>query len=135
MQDELQELLQKTEEGLRQLPKPPSNDAFAEILHVLSEFCRDLSKHLEGTPDEAGLLQAIQPMKDKFRGAIRDTAPDFRPYKSPTCNVLDPDSAWSPPSFLSNEEESCTVTVENPCAIYVDEVMKRAQKLVPDKLE
>lgn len=135
MQDELQELLQKTEEGLRQLPKPPSNDAFAEILHVLSEFCQDLSKHLEGTPDEAGLLQAIQPVKDKFRAAIRDTAPDFRPYKRPRSHVHDSDYAWSPPTFLSNEEESGAVTVDNPCAIYVDEVMERAQKSVLDKSE
>ncbi|KAI0925224.1 hypothetical protein AcW1_007088 [Taiwanofungus camphoratus] len=80
LQDELQELLQKTENDIRSLPKPPSADPFAEILYMLSQFSRDLSKHLEGIPSKDGLLQAIKPEQQKFKKAIRDTAPVFVPY-------------------------------------------------------
>lgn len=47
---------------------------------MLSQFSRDLSKHLEGIPLEDGLLQAIKPEQQKFKKAIRDTAPAFVPY-------------------------------------------------------
>ncbi|PCH35504.1 hypothetical protein WOLCODRAFT_145834 [Wolfiporia cocos MD-104 SS10] len=135
LQDELQALLHKTEDGLRQLPKPPSSDAFAEILHLISEFCRDLTRHLEGTPDEAGLLQAIQPLKDKFRMTIRETAPDFRPYKklpSRQSGTYE-DSAFSMPDFLSNEEQT-SVALDDSRAIYIDQVMDRAKKAVTREL-
>lgn len=140
MQDELQDLLRKTEEGLRQLPKPPSNDAFAEVLHVVSDFCRDLAQHLEGTPEESGLLQALQPSKRKFRAAIRETAPDFRPYKrqhlmgtmpssSSSSSLMDIESDFALPGFLAHEEAAGT-NIDESKAIYVDEVMDRASKYV-----
>lgn len=132
LQEELQILLQKTEDSLRQLPKPPSTDTFAEILHLISEFCRDLDKHLEGTPGENGLLQVMNPLKEKFRAAVRDTAPDFRPYKGPK-DGFDGDTpsgdGWSMPSFLSHEEESA-VNLDSSHAIYINQVMDRARKLV-----
>lgn len=56
LQDELQKLIQKTEQGLRQLPKAPSQDALTEIIHLLADFARDLAVCLEGTPDANGFL-------------------------------------------------------------------------------
>ncbi|KAF9807180.1 hypothetical protein IEO21_08339 [Rhodonia placenta] len=136
LQEELQILLQKTEDSLRQLPKPPSTDTFAEILHLISEFCRDLDKHLEGTPGENGLLQVMNPLKEKFRAAVRDTAPDFRPYKGPK-DGFDGDTpsgdGWSMPSFLSHEEESA-VNLDSSHAIYINQVMDRARKAVTREL-
>jgi len=41
----------------------------------------DLARHVQGVPDEDGLLQAILPAQEKFRVAIRETAPNFRPFE------------------------------------------------------
>jgi len=41
----------------------------------------DLARHVQGVPDEDGLLQAILPAQQKFRVAIRETAPNFRPFE------------------------------------------------------
>ncbi|KAH9833436.1 P-loop containing nucleoside triphosphate hydrolase protein [Rhodofomes roseus] len=132
LQDELQNLLQTTEEALRQLPKPPSNDAFAEILHLLSNFARDMSKHLEGTPEGNGLLQTLRPVQERFREAIRETAPDFRPYQRRTkgsrCQTDSSEAAQlQQAEFLQAEEPHAWKTVNDNHAIYVDEVMQRAR--------
>ncbi|KAH9917091.1 P-loop containing nucleoside triphosphate hydrolase protein [Amylocystis lapponica] len=137
LQDELQALLQKTEENLRKLPKPPSSDAFAEILHLLGDFSRDLARHLAGTPDDSGLLQAIRPVQEHFKKAIRDTAPDFRPYTKTKANtLLDEDtglSTFEPPDFLVNEEPA-EVARDGLNTIYIDEVMDRARKAITREL-
>ena len=79
LQEELQELLRKTDDALRALPKPPSIDPLTEILNVISEFARDIAKHVDGLPNRNGLLQAIRPAQETFKQTIRKTAPDFRP--------------------------------------------------------
>ena len=83
----MQKLMDKTQDEVRQLPKPPSSDAQMELLHLISDFVRDVSRHLEGTPEETGLLQSIRPAEDKFKLAIRYTAPDFRAHEKPKLGV------------------------------------------------
>ena len=139
LQDELQSLLQKTEEALRQLPKPPSNDAFAEILHLVSDFGRDMARHLEGTPEGHGLLQTLRPVQERFKKAIRETAPDFRPIVNPRSAEVDnwadsgdasgkERSRFSQPDFLRAEEPDAWSAKDDERAIYVDEVMQRARQ-------
>jgi len=48
------------------------------MLHI---FTNDISKHVEGIPDEDGLLQSVRPAQERFRLEIRKTAPNFRPYE------------------------------------------------------
>lgn len=48
---------------------------------MLHRFVTDLDRHLEGVPDEDGLLQAIRPAQERFRWSIRQTAPNFRPFE------------------------------------------------------
>ncbi|KAJ7779480.1 P-loop containing nucleoside triphosphate hydrolase protein [Mycena maculata] len=128
IQIELENTIQKTRTGLQQLPKPPSSDAVGEIATLLHVFVADLHKLLEGVPNAEGLLQVIRPAQERFRRDIRNTAPDFRPFKE----------RWSPeaptpfqePQFLSNEdgyEDSAgqlPPTAKIP--IYINEVMDRA---------
>ena len=83
----MQKLMDKTQDEVRQLPKPPSSDAQMELLHLISDFVRDVSRHLEGTPEETGLLQSIRHAEDKFKLAIRYTAPDFRAHEKPKLGV------------------------------------------------
>ncbi|OBZ65815.1 Interferon-induced GTP-binding protein Mx [Grifola frondosa] len=129
IQDELQNLLQTTEDNIRRLPMPPSSDAFGEVLHMLATFSRNLAKYLEGTPQVDGLLQSIRPAQERFQKAIRATAPDFRPYER---NSSDSNS-FTIPSFLSNEEKSFAPQNDHD-AIYIDDVMKRALKAVTREL-
>lgn len=123
LQEELQELLRKTDDALRALPKPPSIDPLTEILNVISEFARDIAKHVDGLPNRNGLLQAIRPAQETFRQTIRKTAPDFRPSERGDAEV----TPLLPPSFLDCEER-CDIYVADREPIYIDEVMQRAQE-------
>ncbi|KII95434.1 hypothetical protein PLICRDRAFT_25913 [Plicaturopsis crispa FD-325 SS-3] len=127
IQEELQKLLEKTKDSLRQLPKPPSPDPVGEILQKIGKFTRDLSRHLEGTPTEDGLLQSIRPAQLDFQRAIRNTAPEFRPYERKHAQSRSLPKA----DFLSNEEEAReeeqhVIKAVDP--IYIDDVLSRAQK-------
>lgn len=84
---------------------------------MVSSFSKSLSSYVDGTPDEHGIHQSIRPLHTKFTRAIRDTAPDFRPYKAQ--EWLD----YNPPSFLAAEEAESD---SDDGAIYVDEVMNLA---------
>ena len=115
--DELQGLLKQTELRLRGLPKPPSDNPVSEVIEMVSEFSRSLSTFVEGTPDEQGIHQVIQPLHARFRDAIKETAPDFRPYKS------EERLEYEPPTFLAAEKAELG---SDGTAIYVDEVMNMA---------
>lgn len=139
LQDELQKLIQKTEQGLRQLPKAPSQDAFTEIIHLLADFSRELITCLEGTPDVDGLLQQIRPHEVTFKLAIRSTAPDFRATVAPRSTMRlnaaseslagdSDDEGDGPLGFLANEEDKSTMVLSDRRPIYIDEVMKRANQ-------
>jgi hypothetical protein len=99
IQKELMDALQNTEAELRALPRAPSNDPVGEVLHVLSSFTRDLSRRLEGTPEEDGLLQTIRPHQQAFKRAIRETAPNFVPWERTAKGRQLPKA-----DFLANEE-------------------------------
>ncbi|KIK81251.1 hypothetical protein PAXRUDRAFT_832978 [Paxillus rubicundulus Ve08.2h10] len=141
IQKELMNSLQETEAELRALPRAPSSDPVGEVLHVLSNFTRDLSRRLEGTSEEDGLLQTIRPCQETFKRAIRRTAPNFVPWEN-TQSARELPKA----EFLANEEgdDEGTViesdggspslphlgSVEKSLPtdqIYIDEVFKRAQ--------
>lgn len=126
------------EESLRELPKEPSQDSFSEIMRLIHEFTRSLGSHLEGIPDEDGLLQALLPEQEEFRRAVRSTAPKFRPYEKKYAGKR----KLTRPLFLSNEEDDDDSDDESddddmsPGAvhhtparfIYIDEVFDRATK-------
>ena len=115
--DELHSLLKQTELRLQKLPKAPSNNPVGEIIEMVSGFSRSLSTYVEGTPDERGIHQVIRPFHIKFKNAIQDTAPDFRPYKS------EERVHYEPPTFLAAEK---TELGSDDRAIYVDQVMAMA---------
>lgn len=150
IQDELQCLLRRTEESIRELPSAPSADPVSEVLHMIGNFMRQLSMELEGTPEETGLLQKIQPAHETFKKAIRTTAPNFRAdvkRSRPSGSFFGkgrrsasdsdiPPPPMPPPDFLIHEDGE--IILENQSrVIYIDEVMDRAKKAVtrelPDK--
>ena len=130
--EELQNLLRKTENSIHQLPRPPSGDPFGEVLHLIGGFTRDLSRHLEGTPNEDGLLQTIRPAQLGFQRAIRATVPQFRPYE----RKYAPKRSLPAADFLANEEEDNEEEQDFDEAeiICIDEVFARAQTCVSSLL-
>ncbi|KIM36796.1 hypothetical protein M413DRAFT_13760 [Hebeloma cylindrosporum] len=69
-------------------PPEPSSDPRSDILRLLHEFSSDIGRHTWGVPDDPdscfgglGLIQAIRLTQEKFRKAIRATAPNFQPFK------------------------------------------------------
>ena len=98
-----------------------------EVLHLVGDFLRDLSQHLEGTPEEDGLLQSIRPAQLKFKQAIRATVPKFVPYEKSS-----PTRSLPSPTFLANEEneseDAFQITTDTEGVIHIDEVSHRAQK-------
>ena len=115
--DELQNMLKQTEDRLRKLPKPPSDNPVGEIIEMVSGFSRSLSDYVEGTPGERGIHQIVRGLHVKFKDAIKKTAPDFRPYKSGEW------LSYEPPSFLATEK---TELGAEDGAICVDKVMNMA---------
>lgn len=103
------------------LPKAPSNDAVGEVWHVVGEFIRKVSRRLEGTSDEGGLLQKIRPHQDEFKRAIRTTAPYFIPWEKDSLRENLPEA-----DFLANEEDEHLVPKTGK--IYVNDVLSHAQR-------
>lgn len=117
---QLQDMLEDTEAELRDMPKPPSLDAFGEVLDLLNSFYGELSKHTQGIPGQDQMLQLIKPYQKRFRRLIWATKPDFRPYKA---DEVVKKTSVPAPKFLAAEEESDDVIrdiEERP--IYLDAV-------------
>ena len=153
--EDLQNLLHKTEASMAQLPKPPSGDPLGDIYQLIGDFTRHLTRHVEGTPDPNGLLQSIRPAQLRFRRAVRETAPEFRPYerryaaksRSPITRLLpfeeQDDGDWKSSGlpaadFLTNEEQyyedqdsGDQACFDEENSICIDEVFDRASKYVP----
>lgn len=113
--------LKQTRKELNELPSPPSRDARSEIYRLVTSFTRDLSRCIEGSPEANGILQSIRPLQEKFRKAIRATAPNFRPYKRGGGDGRN----FVNPGFLSSEEKLKTMP-DNQSIIHVDEVVAMA---------
>lgn len=81
IQEELEGSIRATRLSLQALPTEPSKDPHNEISNLIHGFVTDLVKHIEGVPDQDGLLQTIRPAQEKFRLEIRGTAPKFLPFE------------------------------------------------------
>ncbi|PBK85318.1 hypothetical protein ARMGADRAFT_1055445 [Armillaria gallica] len=120
IQLELERAIEGTLDQLAKLPKEPSKNPLHEISALLSAFTVDVSKHVEGIPDEEGILQMIRPAQEQFKRDIRGTVPQFRPFER---RLVD-SQVLATPSFLNNEEDEAD-EAEGDC-ICVDEVYTRA---------
>jgi hypothetical protein len=99
------------------------------MLRLIGLFARSIEYLVEGTPDDDGLMQALREPRKSFKKAIRQTAPDFRPLARPkrTEKLMIKQPATPPaPIFLKDEEEDWQDQTSSSDAIYIDDVMKRA---------
>jgi hypothetical protein len=103
------------------------------MLRLIGSFARSIEYLVEGTPDDNGLIQALREPRKSFKKAIRQTAPDFRPLARPkkteklTLAMTNKQSAIPhAPIFLKDEEEDWQDQTSSSDAIYIEDVMKRA---------
>ena len=71
----------KVQKSLQRLPSAPSSEPLNDISGLLSNFCRDIAKHIDGIAQSDGLLQRIYPLQKTFRKSILKTAPPFSPHE------------------------------------------------------
>jgi hypothetical protein len=99
---------------------------------MLHGFVSDLTKRVEGVPDEDGLIQSIRPAQERFRRAIRVTAPEFKPFEKRYADSKKLNRA----DFLVNEDGHEEIGSDDEAVelsstrepIYIDEVMERAHQ-------
>jgi hypothetical protein len=124
LEEELEKLLERTTHDLSRLPSPPSSEPVGEMLRLIGSFARSIEYLVEGTPDDDGLIQALREPRKSFKKAIRQTAPDFRPLARPK-RLMSKQLAPAP-IFLKDEEEDWQDQTSSSDAIYIEDVMKRA---------
>jgi hypothetical protein len=125
LQCELDRLLEQVNDDISCLPDPPSSEPMVEIMKRIGDFVRSIEHIVAGAPDENGLIQALLRPREQFRRAIRETAPDFRPFEQPRNVSAAP--VLPQPRFLLNEEAELEWQPNDAGRIvFVDEVMNRA---------
>lgn len=110
---------------------------------MLHGFVTDLAKRVEGVPDEDGLLQCIRPAQERFRRALRVSAPDFRPFEKRYAETKKLGRAefllheegheeMGPSDIGESDESDPPTPTDRPGnlrgPIYIDEVMGRAHQ-------
>jgi len=97
------------------------------MLRLISEFVRSVERLVAGSPGKDGLIQTLRKPREEFKGNIRQTAPDFRPFERPRDVAALP--LLPPPRFLLNEEpESESQPLDATQAIFVEDVMETANE-------
>ncbi|KAF8504672.1 P-loop containing nucleoside triphosphate hydrolase protein [Russula emetica] len=137
LEEELEKLLERTTHDLSRLPNPPSSEPVGEMLRLIGSFARSIEYLVEGTPDDDGLIQALREPRKSFKKAIRQTAPDFRPLARPKKterSMLKQPTIPLAPNFLKDEEEDWQDQTSSSDAIYIEDVMKRANSAVTREL-
>ena len=127
LQGEVDRLLEQAEHDISRLPSPPTSEPKVEMLRLISQFVRSVERLVTGTPGKDGLIQTLRKPQEEFKGNIRQTAPDFRPFERPRDVAALP--LLPPPRFLSNEEpESEWQPLDATRAIFVEDVMETADE-------
>jgi hypothetical protein len=144
IQQELEKSILSASFELSTLPTKPSKDPRNEIANLLHGFVTHLVQHTKGVPDSDGLIQSIRPAQEKFKLAIRQTAPEFRSFEKRFAGT----KTFRRANFLKNEEgvsdmdddcheEGIVDPLIDPKGrtirrksriIYIDEVLKRAHE-------
>ncbi|KXN93011.1 Interferon-induced GTP-binding protein Mx [Leucoagaricus sp. SymC.cos] len=97
IQQEIEQLILKTRRQIGLLPKPPPQNSLNEVAKLIKDFDADLRRHIGGVPYKEGIVQQIRVPCKQFRRAVRDSAPEFRPFdRSADRETIFPDSATGP---------------------------------------
>ncbi|QRV97583.1 dynamin central region protein [Ceratobasidium sp. AG-Ba] len=132
--DEIQRLSHETQENLRALPAEVSDDPAGVILNLITDFHREVATHVEGVPDGDGLVQQIRAVQDKFRQAVRRSAPDFRPFKRPTTDKEKEKALKMPGIAFLDEDEVFPVDQFSDHTLFEEDISKLSKEAVTREL-
>lgn len=77
LKQEVERLLAKCNEELKDLPPPITNDAYTEIMGHITRFCTAFQGAVYGRNEERSLVQGNRAHYDAFETDIHGTAPLF----------------------------------------------------------
>jgi hypothetical protein len=120
---------------LNGLPEPNFNDPRREVLTLLRDFSKMVSKHIEGLPPSHlydprnpasfGLMHLVNEAFERFQLAVDRTAPQFRPWSS----KLDLTPTQENLMIAAASEDSAGSAAHGPI-FYIDTVMDLAKRQV-----
>jgi hypothetical protein len=137
IQQELNNLVERTNIELHDLLSPPSSEPLREILRLITDLSRAVEKQVEGVPGSGGLLQQIRPQQEEFRTAIRTIAPRFVPkYRevqedselTSTHSVSNVD--WGSHQrllFVEGEEVYEEIGLDSGKELFIDDILETTQ--------
>ncbi|KAG9122986.1 hypothetical protein FRC07_000399, partial [Ceratobasidium sp. 392] len=100
--NEVDRLIGLNTKGLAVIPGRSSLDPLAEVLQLINEFTRDVSRHVAGDSSmgRSGLVQALLASAKAFQDRLRGITPVFKPI-----NKSSSESGWmKTPDFLPKGE-------------------------------
>ncbi|KAG8903486.1 hypothetical protein FRB99_003229 [Tulasnella sp. 403] len=104
-----------TKQLIAKLPPPMSDNPSAELLRMVTSFSLEFRNFSNGISDHASLIQKCKPAYEEFRLAIKNTAPDFRPYtQKEKKKYLDLTTRFKDPEDSSEDEDSEEEGEEHP---------------------
>jgi hypothetical protein len=135
IQSDVLRQLQVVSAELDGFPAPNLKDPRREVITLLRDFNKKVSKHIEGLPPSSsynprdpatwGLMHSINEAFERFRLRVHRTAPRFHPWDSQPS-----------PKTLASSEESMIATVSQDDAegpafgplFYADQVLELAKR-------
>ncbi len=117
-------------------------------MRLITDFMRDMIKQGEGISGLDGLLHQVKQPQDEFRVAVRRTVPCFVPQfrNRPASEVSGSPAvsrsetpefvSWAMikhtrPPFLTGEEDSDEIGLNDGNNIFIDDVLETAEQCVP----
>jgi hypothetical protein len=117
------------------LPYPKFDDPRREILTLLRDFSKKISKHIEGLPPSSsnnsrdlgslGLIHSINEASERFRREVHQTAPRFRPWSSKAALTDTQRYSMTATASQDNAEGAALGPI-----FHVDEIMDLAKRYV-----
>ncbi|KAG8958379.1 hypothetical protein FRC03_009190 [Tulasnella sp. 419] len=135
IQREISRLLIHVEQELRDIPAPNIKDPRREVITIIRDFRRIVSKHIQGlapdSPDSdpslPGLIHSINGVYDSFRCDIHRTAPQFMPWER---TYFLPTSRFYRPELDQMVRDATSDDIEGTIGqnYHIDEVMEMAKR-------
>lgn len=95
---------------LAELPSVVTSEPSSYVLDLVTSFCRTVEKNVHGDPESSDLVQADRKTYDRFKHAIRSSAPEFLPF----ANKTELPSVLSEYLNLDDNDDDAENTAPNP---------------------
>ena len=133
--DEVANQLAQCTEQLSKLPPVVATDPVPFVIDLVTAFCGDVAREIEGSPEHPRLVQADKRAYESFRHAVRATAPVFVPWQRDPLPQFDDVETNDDEEGVEGEERggaasstaSDMVYARNGGALYLEDVRARIE--------